>query len=168
MSNKSIEKLAKATMRLARSQLSARPLSNTSAPQDTMAGRLNHIAIAVPNLQQATDKFKAILGVHVSSPHALPEHGVTVAFVELPNTKLELLEPTGDDSPIANFLKKNPLGGMHHMCIEVGNVLGAVDRLTTHGVRVIDPKPKIGAHGNPVVFLHPKELSGVLTEFEQV
>lgn len=133
-----------------------------------MIGRLNHIAIAVPDLQKAIGKYCDMLGASVSAPQALPEHGVTVAFVDTGNTKVELLEPLGPDSPIAGFLEKNPDGGMHHMCFEVPDIVGAAGRLVAGGARVLgDGKPKTGAHGLPVLFLHPKDFDGVLIELEE-
>ena len=132
-----------------------------------MLGRVNHIAIAVPDL--ATAAYRDSLGCTVSAPLVLPEHGVTVVFVELPNTKVELLEPLGTDSPIAAFLAKSPSGGMHHICYEVDDILAARDQLTATGARVLgDGTPKIGAHGKPVLFLHPKDFFGTLIEIEQV
>lgn len=134
-----------------------------------MLGRVNHIAIAVPDLTSATASYRDTLGAAVSQPQALPEHGVTVVFVELPNTKVELLEPLGEASPIAAFLEKNPAGGMHHICYEVDDILAARDRLTASGARVLGSgEPKIGAHGKPVLFLHPKDFFGTLIELEQV
>lgn len=134
-----------------------------------MLGRVNHIAIAVPDLAAATAGYRDTLGAVVSEPQALPEHGVTVVFVELPNTKVELLEPLGNASPIAAFLEKNPSGGMHHICYEVEDILAARDRLTASGSRVLgNGEPKIGAHGKPVLFLHPKDFFGTLIELEQV
>ena len=134
-----------------------------------MIGRLNHVAIAVPDLSAATAKYRDTLGASVSAPQALPEHGVTVVFVELANTKTELLEPLGDNSPIAAFLARNPSGGIHHMCYEVDDILAARDRLKGEGVRVLgDGEPKIGAHGKPVLFLHPRDFDGTLIELEQV
>jgi methylmalonyl-CoA/ethylmalonyl-CoA epimerase len=134
-----------------------------------MIGKLNHVAIAVPNLESASRHYRDSLGAKVSTATPLPEHGVTVAFVELPNTKVELLEPLGAASPIAKFLEKNPDGGMHHMCFEVDDILVARDRLKASGARVIgNGDPKIGAHGKPVLFLHPKDFQGVLIEIEQV
>lgn len=134
-----------------------------------MLGRVNHIAIAVPDLAAATASYRDTLGAVVSEPQALPEHGVTVVFVELPNTKVELLEPLGHVSPIAAFLEKNPAGGMHHICYEVEDILAARDRLTASGARVLgNGEPKIGAHGKPVLFLHPKDFFGTLIELEQV
>ncbi|MBP0578732.1 methylmalonyl-CoA epimerase [Labrys sp. LIt4] len=134
-----------------------------------MIGRLNHVAIAVRDLGAATAVYRDTLGAHVSQPQALPEHGVTVVFIELPNTKIELLEPLGQASPIARFLEKNPDGGMHHICYEVDDILAARDQLKEAGARVLgDGEPKTGAHGKPVLFLHPKDFSGTLVELEQV
>jgi methylmalonyl-CoA/ethylmalonyl-CoA epimerase len=134
-----------------------------------MLGRVNHIAIAVPDLAAAVASYRDTLGAAVSQPQALPAHGVTVVFVELPNTKVELLEPLGEASPIAAFLEKNPSGGMHHICYEVADILAARDRLTASGARVLgNGEPKIGAHGKPVLFLHPKDFFGTLIELEQV
>lgn len=133
-----------------------------------MLGRINHIAIAVPNLTAAAMPYKN-LGATVSDPQALPEHGVTVVFVTLENTKIELLEPLGENSPISAFLEKNPSGGMHHICYEVTDLLAARDWAVGLGLRVLgDGTPKIGAHGKPVLFLHPKDFSGTLTELEQI
>ena len=134
-----------------------------------MIGRLNHVAIAVPDLEQGTNIYASTLGAKVSEQQALPEHGVTVVFVELPNTKIELLEPLGEDSPIAAFLEKNPSGGIHHLCYEVDNILVAKEQMIKEGARVLgDGEPKIGAHGKPVLFLHPKDFCGTLVELEQV
>lgn len=134
-----------------------------------MLGRVNHIAIAVPNLAAATAVYRDTLGASVSQPQALPEHGVTVVFVQLPNTKIELLEPLGDNSPIRAFLDKSPSGGMHHVCYEVDDILASRDRLKAGGARVLgDGTPKIGAHGKPVLFLHPKDFQGTLIELEEV
>lgn len=134
-----------------------------------MLGRLNHVAIAVPDLGAAASVYAETLGAEVSAPQPLPEHGVTVVFVAVPNTKIELLEPLGEDSPIARFLEKNPAGGMHHLCYEVDDIGAARDRLLAAGARVLgDGEPKIGAHGKPVLFLHPKDFSGTLIELEQV
>lgn len=134
-----------------------------------MLGRLNHVAIAVPDLEAATATYRDTLGGTVSQPQPLPEHGVTVVFVELPNTKVELLEPLGAESPIAKFLEKNPQGGMHHICYEVDDIVAARDQLQAAGARVLgDGSPKIGAHGKPVLFLHPKDFNGTLVELEQV
>jgi methylmalonyl-CoA/ethylmalonyl-CoA epimerase len=133
-----------------------------------MIGRLNHVAIAVPNLAHAAATYARSLGAQVSAPLAQPEHGVTVAFVTLPNTKIELLEPLGDTSPIAGFLKRNPDGGIHHLCYEVEDIAVARSQLEAAGARVLgDGQPKIGAHGKPVLFLHPKDFCGTLIELEQ-
>ena len=133
-----------------------------------MLGRLNHVAIAVPDLAAGTAVYRDTLGARVSAPQAEPAHGVTVVFVELPNTKIELIEPLGEASPIKSFLEKNPSGGIHHVCYEVDDLLGARDRLVTAGARVLgDGNPKIGAHGKPVLFLHPKDFCGTLVELEQ-
>jgi methylmalonyl-CoA/ethylmalonyl-CoA epimerase len=142
----------------------------TAAEQEQrMIGRLNHVAIAVGNLAAAAEQYRNALGAKVSAPIALPEHGVTVVFVELPNTKIELLEPLGAASPIAKFLEKNADGGMHHICYEVDDILAARDALKASGARVLgDGTPKIGAHGKPVLFLHPKDFNGTLVELEQV
>ncbi|MBX9466994.1 MAG: methylmalonyl-CoA epimerase [Rhizobium sp.] len=134
-----------------------------------MLGRVNHIAIAVPDLAAATASYRDTLGAKVSQAQALPEHGVTVVFVELENTKVELLEPLGKASPIAAFLDKNPSGGMHHICYEVTDILVARDQLAATGARVLGSgEPKTGAHGKPVLFLHPKDFFGTLIELEQV
>jgi methylmalonyl-CoA/ethylmalonyl-CoA epimerase len=134
-----------------------------------MIGRLNHVAIAVPKLAAAAALYKNALGAQVSEPVQQPDHGVTVVFVTLPNTKIELLEPLGNDSPIAAFLQRNPSGGMHHVCYEVADILAARDHLKATGARVLgDGEPKIGAHGKPVLFLHPKDFCGTLVEIEQV
>ncbi len=134
-----------------------------------MLGRVNHIALAVPDLAAATASYRDMLGAKVSQAQALPEHGVTLVFVELDNTKVELLEPLGDTSPIAAFLEKNPSGGMHHICYEVTDILAARDQLSASGARVLGSgEPKIGAHGKPVLFLHPKDFFGTLIELEQV
>ena len=133
-----------------------------------MLGRLNHVAIAVPDLAAASAIYRDTLGAKVSAPQALPEHGVTVVFIDTGNTKIELLEPLGEGSPIASFLEKNPSGGMHHLCYEVDDILAARDRLEASGARVLgDGDPKIGAHGKPVLFLHPKDFAGTLVELEQ-
>ena len=134
-----------------------------------MIGRLNHVAIAVPDLAAATALYRETLGAKVSAPQQEPDHGVTVVFIELPNTKVELLEPLGEGSPIAGFLEKSPSGGIHHICYEVEDILEARDRLKAEGARVLgDGAPKIGAHGKPVLFLHPKDFNGTLVELEQV
>jgi methylmalonyl-CoA/ethylmalonyl-CoA epimerase len=133
-----------------------------------MIGRLNHVAIAVPDLAAAAGVYANALGATVSAPRAQPEHGVTVVFVTLPNSKIELLEPLGAESPIAGFLARNPAGGIHHICYEVEDILAARDRLTASGARVLgDGNPRIGAHGKPVLFLHPKDFLGSLIELEQ-
>ncbi|HHN67068.1 MAG TPA: methylmalonyl-CoA epimerase [Thermopetrobacter sp.] len=134
-----------------------------------MIGRLNHVAIAVPDLAAAAQTYRAMLGAEVSEPLDQPEHGVRVVFVNLPNTKIELLQPLGDDSPIANFLKRHPAGGIHHVCYEVADIIAARDHLKARGARILgDGEPKIGAHGKPVLFLHPKDFNGTLIELEQV
>lgn len=134
-----------------------------------MIGRLNHVAIAVRDVAKASELYRGALGARVSAPQDLPEHGVRVVFVELDNTKIEFLEPLGAASPIAKFLEKNPDGGMHHVCYEVSDIRAARDKLVATGARVLgDGEPKIGAHGNPVLFLHPKDFLGTLTELEEV
>ena len=134
-----------------------------------MIGKPNHVAIAVPNLEKAARTYRETLGARVSAPASLPAHGVTVAFVELPNVKIELLQPLGETSPIAKFLERNPDGGMHHLCYEVEDIIAARDQLKAAGGRVLgDGSPKIGAHGKPVLFLHPKDFAGTLIEIEQV
>jgi methylmalonyl-CoA/ethylmalonyl-CoA epimerase len=133
-----------------------------------MIGRLNPVAIAVPDLAAGAAQYRDALGARVTEPQPQPEHGVTVVFVELPNTKIELLEPLGADSPIAKFLEKSPSGGIHHVCYEVDDIAAARDRLTASGARVLGSgEPKIGAHGKPVLFLHPKDFNGTLVELEQ-
>lgn len=133
-----------------------------------MIGRLNHVAIAVPDLAAASATYGATLGAKVSAPIAQPAHGVTVVFVELPNTKIELLHPLGDASPIKGFLERNPGGAIHHVCYEVADIYAARDRLKAEGARVLgDGEPKIGAHDKPVLFLHPKDFYGTLIELEQ-
>ena len=133
-----------------------------------MIGRLNHVAIAVPDLEVATATYRDILGATVSAQMAEPDHGVTVVFVKLPNTKIELLHPLGENSPIAAFLDKNPSGGMHHVCYEVDDITKARDQMKSEGARVLgDGEPKIGAHGKPVLFLHPRDFCGTLVELEQ-
>jgi methylmalonyl-CoA/ethylmalonyl-CoA epimerase len=133
-----------------------------------MIGKLNHVAIAVPDLEAAMAIYRDTLGAVVSEPESLPDHGVSVVFVEISNTKIELLEPFGVNSPIANFLERNPAGGIHHMCFEVPDILAARDRLKDEGARVLgDGEPKTGAHGKPVLFLRPKDFTGVLIELEQ-
>lgn len=134
-----------------------------------MIGRLNHVAIVVPDLAGATATYRDTLGAKVSAPVELPAHGVVTVFVELANTKIELLHPLGDDSPIARFLERNEAGGMHHVCYEVDDIAAARDTLIAAGARVLgDGEPKIGAHGKPVLFLHPKDFCGTLVELEQV
>ena len=134
-----------------------------------MIGKLNHVAVAVPDLEKATKTYRDTLGARVSQPQAEPDHGVTVVFVELPNAKIELLHPLGANSPIAKFLERNPDGGIHHLCYEVDDIVAARDKLRAGGARVLgDGKPKIGAHGKPVLFLHPKDFAGTLVEIEQV
>lgn len=134
-----------------------------------MIGRLNHVAIAVPDLEAAMAQYRATLGATVGAPQDEPDHGVTVVFIELPNTKIELLFPLGDGSPITGFLEKNPSGGIHHICYEVDDILSARDHLLAKGARILGSgEPKIGAHGKPVLFLHPKDFNGCLVELEQV
>ena len=134
-----------------------------------MLGKLNHIAIAVPNIKEAAEQYKNIFGAKVSDPVEQPDHGVTTVFIDLGNTKIELLEKLGEGSPIENFIKKNPRGGMHHICIEVDNINDAVEKLNDHEIAITGTgKPKIGAHGKPVVFLHPKNCNGTLIELEEV
>ncbi len=133
-----------------------------------MIGRLNHVAIAVPDLEAAAAQYRDTLGAQVGAPQEEPDHGVTVIFITLPNTKVELLHPLGESSPIAAFLEKNPAGGIHHMCYEVEDIRAARDRLSAAGARVLgDGEPKIGAHGKPVLFLHPKDFTGCLIELEE-
>ena len=134
-----------------------------------MIGRLNHVAIAVPDLEAASAQYRNTLGANVGAPQDEPDHGVTVVFIELPNTKIELLYPLGDNSPINGFLEKNPAGGLHHICYEVDDILAARDQMKASGARVLGSgEPKIGAHGKPVLFLHPKDFNGCLVELEQV
>jgi methylmalonyl-CoA/ethylmalonyl-CoA epimerase len=134
-----------------------------------MIGRLNHVAIAVPDLEAASARYRDTLGANVGAPRDHPEHGVTVVFIELPNTKIELLCPLGENSPIRGFLDRNPSGGIHHLCYEVDDILAARDRLQAAGARVLGSgEPKTGAHGKPVLFLHPKDFNGTLIELEQV
>lgn len=131
-------------------------------------GRLNHVAIAVPDLAAAAQVYRGTLGARVSAPLAQPDHGVTVVFIDLGNTKIELLHPLGEGSPIRNFLERNPSGGVHHLCYEVDDIRAARDHLIAQGARVLgDGEPKIGAHGKPVLFLHPKDFCGTLIELEQ-
>jgi methylmalonyl-CoA/ethylmalonyl-CoA epimerase len=136
-----------------------------------MLGRLNHVAIAVPDIAAASEIYRSTftMGAKVSKPVPQPDHGVTTVFVELPNTKIELLEPLGDKSPIANFLKKNPSGGIHHVCYEVEDIIAARDQMIAKGATITGTgEPKIGAHGKPVIFMHPKDFNGTLIELEQV
>jgi methylmalonyl-CoA/ethylmalonyl-CoA epimerase len=134
-----------------------------------MIGRLNHVAIVVPSVQEAAAIYRDTLGASVSAPQPLRAHGVTVVFVTLPNTKIELLEPLGDNSPVRSFLERNPAGGMHHICLEVPDIIAARDKLKAEGARVLgDGEPRLGAHDKPVLFLHPKDFSGTLIELEQV
>ena len=134
-----------------------------------MIGRLNHVAIAVPDLEAAAEQYRRVLGADVGAPQDEPDHGVTVVFINLPNTKIELLYPLGEGSPIAGFLEKNPSGGIHHVCYEVDDITSAAETLKASGARVLGSgEPKIGAHGKPVLFLHPKDFNGTLVELEQV
>ena len=134
-----------------------------------MIGKLNHIAIAVPDIKEAADQYRNIFGAKVSEEVEQPDHGVTTVFIDLGNTKIELLEVLGKDSPIQKFIDKNPKGGMHHICLEVENINDAIEKLNTHEVSITGTgKPKIGAHGKPVVFLHPKDCNGTLIELEEV
>ena len=143
----------------------------TSRPDEgeIMIGRLNHVAIAVPDLEAGIALYRDSLGAAVSEPVDQPDHGVITVFVDLPNTKIELLHPLGENSPIAKFLERNPAGGIHHLCYEVTDIRAARDRLVGQGMRVLGSgEPKIGAHGKPVLFLHPKDVCGTLTELEEV
>ena len=134
-----------------------------------MIGRLNHVAIAVPDLEAASNQYKTMLGANVGAPQDEPDHGVTVVFIELPNTKIELLHPLGENSPVEKFLTNNPKGGMHHVCYEVEDIIAARDKLVAEGARILgDGEPKNGAHNKPVLFLHPKDFCGTLVELEQV
>ena len=133
-----------------------------------MIGTINHIAIAVPDLTAAADQWRARVGAAVSAPQSLPEHGVNVAFIEAENGKIELLEPIGDASPIAKFLERNPDGGLHHICFDVPDIIASRDQLLASGARILgSPEPKIGAHGKPVLFIHPKDMTGSLIELQQ-
>ena len=135
----------------------------------TMIGRLNHVAIAVPDLEAAAEQYRSVLGADVGAPQDEPDHGVTVVFINLPNTKIELLYPLGEASPIKGFLDKNPSGGIHHVCYEVEDIRAAAETLKASGARVLgNGEPKIGAHGKPVLFLHPKDFTGTLVELEEV
>lgn len=140
--------------------------SNETSSKLWQLGRLNHIAIAVPDLDKATRLYKDVFGAVVSEPVPLEEHGVTTVFIDLGNTKIELLHPLGDNSPIKSFLEKKPEGGMHHICIEVDNIRAAIESLQST-IRLLNKEPKIGAHGKPVIFLHPKDCDGVLVELEE-
>jgi len=134
-----------------------------------MIGKLNHVAIAVPDLAEASAKYRDVFGAEVSAPLALPDHGVTTVFVNLPNTKIELICPLGENSPIAKFLERNPKGGVHHLCYEVEDIEKAKADLKEKGIRILgDGEPKIGAHGKPVLFLHPKDCFGTLVEIEEI
>ena len=134
-----------------------------------MIGKLNHIAIAVPNINEAAEQYRSIFGAKVSEPVEQPDHGVTTIFIDLGNTKIELLQVLGEDSPIEKFMDKNPKGGMHHICLEVEDINQAVEKLNTHEVSITGAgKPRTGAHGKPVVFLHPKSCNGTLIELEEV
>jgi len=135
-------------------------------PAGARAGRLNHVAVVVPDLERAAARYREALGARVGAPEDLPEHGVRVVFVELENSKIELLHPLGAASPVQKFLEQHPAGGIHHLCLEVGDIHAALEGVAGHS-RVLNPEPKIGAHGNPVVFLHPKDNDGVLLELEQ-
>lgn len=139
-----------------------------SAPtNDWTLGKLNHVAVATSDLEQSAKFYEKVLGAKVSAPLPLPEHGVTTVFVDLGNTKIELLQPLGEKSPISQFLEKNKSGGMHHVCIEVDDIQAAMKDVQQHNVRCLSKEPSIGAHGKPVVFLHPKDCAGVLIELEQ-
>ncbi|XP_060767254.1 methylmalonyl-CoA epimerase, mitochondrial [Neoarius graeffei] len=146
---------------------SSLPVCKSVPPSLWKLGRLNHVAIAVPDLEKATALYRDVLGAQVSATVPLPEHGVYTVFVELGNTKLELLHPLGEKSPITGFLQKNKAGGMHHICIEVDDINSAIADLKEKKIRLLSPEPRIGAHGKPVMFLHPKDCDGVLVEIEQ-
>ncbi|KAM4678397.1 methylmalonyl-CoA epimerase, mitochondrial isoform 1-T1 [Discoglossus pictus] len=156
-----------AVMQAARSLSSSQSLSQNIPTSLWKLGRLNHVAIAVPDLEKARSLYQNVLGAKVSETVPLPEHGVYTVFVELGNTKLELLHPLGQKSPISGFLQKNKDGGMHHICIEVDDIKEAMADLKRKQIRILSEEPKIGAHGKPVVFLHPKDCDGVLVELEQ-
>ena len=144
------------------------PTEQTLAYAGAMIGRLNHVAIVVPDLAAARELYRGALGARVSAPQALPAHGVTLVFVELPNTRIELLEPLGADSPVRGFLERHPEGGMHHLCYEVDDIIAARDWLRAEGARVLgDGEPRLGAHDKPVLFLHPKDFCGTLIELEE-
>jgi methylmalonyl-CoA/ethylmalonyl-CoA epimerase len=143
-------------------------VSRARAEAASVIGKLNHVAIAVPDLDAAAALYRETLGARVSAPVPLPDHGVTTVFVDLPNTRIELLHPLGDDSPIAGFLERNPAGGIHHLCFEVEDIRAARDRLVAAGARVLGTgEPQTGAHGKPVLFLHPKDFCGTLIELEE-
>lgn len=145
-----------------------KPAASTSVPKKLwQLGKLNHVAIAVPDIEKAAALYRDVLGGKVSEKHPQPDHGVYTVFVELGDTKIELLCPLGDKSPIQNFLDKNASGGMHHVCIEVSNIKEAIKDLQAHKIRTLGNEPKIGAHGKPVIFLHPKDCNGTLVELEQ-
>ena len=134
-----------------------------------MIGNLNHVALVVSDLAKASQQWKDMLGATLSEPMPLPEHGVTVVFIDLPNTRIELLEPLGDGSPVSRYLEKHTGGGMHHICLEVTDIIQARDELQRKGARILgDGEPKIGAHGNPVIFMHPSDFHGTLIELEEV
>ena len=134
-----------------------------------MLGNLNHVALVVSDLEQACQSWQNLLGAEVSAPQTLPEHGVTVVFIDLPNTRIELLEPLGDGSPVSRFLEKHKGGGMHHICMNVEDITQAREELVSRGARILgDGEPKIGAHGNPVLFMHPGDFHGTLIELEEV
>jgi len=134
-----------------------------------MIGRLNHVAMVVPDLEAAAERYRSVLGASVTATRALPEHGVTVVFVDLPNTRIELMQPLGDDSPVARFLQRNADGGLHHVCYEVEDILAARDQLVAKGARVLgNGEPRTGSHGNQILFLHPKDFAGTLIELEEV
>lgn len=164
-----LDELVNAIEDLAAARARPEPAATTQAQGDSgQVGRLNHVALATPDLEKAAAFYRDVLGAEVSEPKPLPEHGVTTVFVRLPNTALELLEPLGGESPVEDFLGRRPGGGMHHICCEVDDIRAARDRLREHGVRVLgDGEPRIGAHGLPVLFLHPKDCFGVLIELEQ-
>ena len=164
-----VDELVKAITGLAEARAPDEPSAGSPAPRETgQVGRLNHVALATPDLEKAAAFYRDVLGAEVSAPKPLPEHGVTTVFVRLPNAALELLEPLGGESPVEGFLGRRPEGGMHHICCEVDDILAVRDRLREHGVRILgDGEPRIGAHGLPVLFLHPKDCFGVLIELEQ-
>ncbi|XP_069481022.1 methylmalonyl-CoA epimerase, mitochondrial [Ambystoma mexicanum] len=154
-------------MTTSRAFSACRPLAQNVPASLWKLGRLNHVAIAVPDLKKARTLYQDIMGAQVSETVSLPEHGVYTVFVDLGNTKLELLHPLGEDSPIAGFLQKNKAGGLHHICIEVDDIKAAIVALKERNIRILNQEPKIGAHGKPVIFLHPKDCDGVLVEFEE-